>query len=81
MLPSVLIGLMAFNEFRKHIGLFEAWQIPINDICNFIAYSFQSNLSHSKVKCYLAGICFFSKLHDFADPQSKVCGYKIVRRD
>lgn len=69
---------MAFNEFRKQFCLVNTWPIPVEDICKFIAHSFESNLSQSTIKCHLAGISFICKLNDLPDPTQKFVVKKML---
>ena len=71
-------GLLAFKDFRKQFGLADIWPIAISNICNFIAHSFEANLSQATIKCYLAGISFVCKLNDFPDPTQKFIVKKLV---
>jgi hypothetical protein len=56
-------GLMALYEFRQRFALPHIWPVPLVDLCNFVAYLFQAQLSHS------SGISFFSKINDLEDMQ------------
>jgi hypothetical protein len=49
----------------------DVWPVPLEDLCKFIAYFFQTNLSHSSIKCYLSGISFFIRVNDFENPTQK----------
>ena len=52
-------GILALNEFRQTSTMTDVWPVPLEDLCKFTAYLFQTNLSHSTIKCYLSGISFF----------------------
>ena len=49
----------------------DVWPVPLEDLCKFIAYFSQTNLSHSSIKCYLSGISFFIRVNDFENPTQK----------
>ena len=69
---------MALYDFRNKFGLVNMWPVPIYDLCNFIAYLFQLKSSHSTIKCYLAGISFFSKINQFEDNAQKFVIKKLL---
>lgn len=71
-------GLNAFKEFRSKFGIPEVWPVPLKDICQFIAYSFEGNMSQATLKCYLAGISFACKFNEFPDPTQKFIVKKLV---
>ena len=71
-------GVLTLARFRTNFGLTHIWPIPLNQICNFIAYLYQENLSHSTVKCYLAGISFYSRIYDFEDATQKFVVKKMM---
>ena len=50
----------------------------IFDLCNFVAYLFQAQLSHSSINCYLSGIIFFSKINDLEDSTQKFVVRKML---
>ena len=54
------------------------WPVPLEDLCKFTAYLFQTNLSHSTIKCYLSGIIFLSRVNDFEDPAQKFVIKKMM---
>jgi len=51
---------------------------PLNDILQFIVFLVQSNLAHSSISCYLAGISFFCKINDFEDITQKIIVKKVL---
>lgn len=54
------------------------WPVPLYDLCSFIAYLFQEHFSHSSIKCYLAGISFYSKVNEFEDNTQKFTVKKML---
>lgn len=71
-------GLSTFNEFRFDNSLPVIWPVPLNDILQFIVFLVQSNLAHSSISCYLAGISFFGKINDFEDILQKIIVKKVL---
>ena len=56
----------------------DVWPVPLEDLCKFIAYLFQINMSRSSINCYLSGISFFSRVNDFEDPTQKFVIKKML---
>jgi site-specific recombinase XerC len=71
-------GLMALYEFRQRFALPHIWPVPLVDLCNFVAYLFQAQLSHSSINCYLSGISFLSKINDLEDSTQKFVVRKML---
>lgn len=72
-------GILALDEFRQTYTMTDVWPVPLEDLCKFMAYLFQTNnLSHSSIKCYLSGISFFSRVNDIEDPTQKFVIKKIL---
>ena len=65
---------MALYEFRQRFALPHIWPVPLVDLCNFVAYLFQAQLSHS------SGISFFSKINDLEDSTQKFVVRKMLER-
>jgi hypothetical protein len=61
-------GILALNELRQTYTMTDVWPVPLEDICKFTAYLFQTNLSHS----------FFSRVNDFEDPTQKFVIKKML---
>lgn len=60
-------GVRCLHDFRSKHNLANCWPISVQELCNFIAYLFLQNLSHSSIKCYLSGISFFHKVNGYDD--------------
>lgn len=56
-----------FNRFRRDFRLRDSWPIPLSEIVEFIAYMFKKGFAHSTVNCYISGLSFKNKLHNFED--------------
>ena len=56
----------------------DVWPVPLEDLCKFTAYLFQTNLSHFSIKYYLSGIIYFSRVNDFEDPTQKFVIKKML---
>jgi hypothetical protein len=60
-------ALEMLNRFRREFSLRDSWPIPLSEIVNFIAYMFKKGFVHSTVNCYISGLSFKNKLHNFED--------------
>ena len=71
-------GILSLNEIRQTYTMTDVWPVPLEDVCKFTAYLFQTNLSHFSIKYYLSGISYFSRVNDFEDPTQKFVIKKML---
>jgi hypothetical protein len=60
-------ALEMLNRSRREFSLRDSWPIPLSEIVDFIAYIFKNGFAHSTVNCYISGLSFKNKLHNFED--------------